>query len=186
MTTYEIVTRGGRWATVRVLPSGEAAGYDAVADRNDEQRHFAIHRDTRHATAIDTAFADSRQYSTREEAAADLARSGRGEVPAAGISAAQAFDLKVLGRAEHGGQRWIVFQVDQFRHVVEEGHFLCCGYSRRQHDADRRAEDFNEWCSRGLWAHDDVAADVAGLCDLTHVHSSMTGNCGRVEATATA
>ena len=77
MTTYEIVNRGGRWAIVRVLPSGDAAGYDAAADRNDEQRHFAIHRDTPRASAIDAAFADSRQYSSFDEAATDLEQSGR-------------------------------------------------------------------------------------------------------------
>jgi len=30
-TRYDIVRRGGRWAIVRVMPSGDAAGYDPVA-----------------------------------------------------------------------------------------------------------------------------------------------------------
>lgn len=60
--TYAIVRRAGRFAIVRVLPSGDAAGYDVVADRNKEQRHYQIHRDRPQATAIDAAFSDSRTY----------------------------------------------------------------------------------------------------------------------------
>jgi hypothetical protein len=76
-TRFEIVTRGGRWAIVRVLPSGDAAGYDAVADREQEQRHYQIHRGTARATSIDCAFADSRKYTTLEAALADAEASGR-------------------------------------------------------------------------------------------------------------
>jgi hypothetical protein len=76
-TRFEIVTRGGLWAIVRVMPSGDAAGYDAVADRGQEQRHFRIHRGTAHATAIDCAFQDSRMYPTLEAALADAEAAGR-------------------------------------------------------------------------------------------------------------
>lgn len=77
MTRFDIVSRGGRWAIVRVMPSGDAAGYDAVADRENEQRHYQIHRGTANATAIDCAFADSRQYQTFDAALADAEASGR-------------------------------------------------------------------------------------------------------------
>lgn len=76
-TRYMIVKRGGRHAIVRVLPSGDAAGYDAVADREQHQRHFQIHRDTPHATAIDAAFADSRTYDTLDAALAAAESAGR-------------------------------------------------------------------------------------------------------------
>lgn len=66
--TYTIVRRAGRFAIVRVMPSGDAAGYDVVADREKKQRHFQIHRDTPHETAIDAAFCESRQYSTLDDA----------------------------------------------------------------------------------------------------------------------
>jgi len=76
-TRFEIVTRGGRWAIVRVLPSGDAAGYDPVADREQEQRHFRIYCDTPRATAIDRAFGDSRQYDSFDAAKADADAAGR-------------------------------------------------------------------------------------------------------------
>jgi hypothetical protein len=76
-TRYDIVRRGGRWAIVRVLPSGEAAGYDPVADRGQEQRHFRIYGDTPWATAIDRAFSDSRQYDSFDAAKADAEAAGR-------------------------------------------------------------------------------------------------------------
>ena len=68
------VRRAGRVAVVRVLNSGEVAGYDPVADRNDEQRHFKIHRGP---AAYDAAFDDSRQYGSFDDAVADAAASGR-------------------------------------------------------------------------------------------------------------
>jgi hypothetical protein len=68
--TYTIVRRASRFAIVRVLPSGEAAGYDVVADRNQEQRHYQIHRDRVHASAIDAAFSDSRKYANLDNAIA--------------------------------------------------------------------------------------------------------------------
>jgi len=76
-TRFEIVTRGGRWAIVRVMPSGDAAGYDAVADRGQDQRHFRIYGDTPCATAIDRAFGDSRQYDSFDDAKADAEAAGR-------------------------------------------------------------------------------------------------------------
>jgi hypothetical protein len=74
---YEIVKRGGRFAVVRVLPSGDAAGYDAVADRNNVQKHFQIHRGTADATAVDMAFDDSRKYASYDDAFADASKSFR-------------------------------------------------------------------------------------------------------------
>lgn len=71
------VRRGGRVAVVRVLHSGEAAGYDPVADREQEQRHYRIHRDAPWATPVDAAFDDSRKYASLDEAVADAAASGR-------------------------------------------------------------------------------------------------------------
>lgn len=76
-TRFEIVTRGGRWAIVRVMPSGDAAGYDPVADREQEQRHFRIYCDTPDATAIDRAFGDSRKYDSFDAALADAEAAGR-------------------------------------------------------------------------------------------------------------
>ena len=99
-----------------------------------------------------------------------------------GISAAEAFDLRVIGRAAHGGQQWIVFDDGAYRHVVAESHFDNSGFAAREADDERRADDYADWCGRGLWAKDDVAAEVAGLCDLTHVHSAESGGCGRVDA----
>lgn len=67
---YKIVTAGdGRFAIIRELQSGDVAGYDAVAARNDEQRHFAIYR----SHGVLHAAADSRTYATREDAEAVLA-----------------------------------------------------------------------------------------------------------------
>jgi len=60
-----------------VLPSGEAAGYDAVADREQHQRHFKIYRDTPHATAVDAAFGDSRTYATLDAAVIAASEAGR-------------------------------------------------------------------------------------------------------------
>lgn len=77
MTRFVIVRRAGRHAIVRVLPSGEAAGYDPVADREQHQRHFQIHRDWPGATAIDKAFDDSRKYGTLDDALAAAASVGR-------------------------------------------------------------------------------------------------------------
>ena len=71
------VRRGGKVAIVRVLRSGEAAGYDPVADREKEDRHFRIHRDQPWATPCDAAFDDSRKYPSLDEAVADAAASGR-------------------------------------------------------------------------------------------------------------
>ena len=76
-TRFVIVKRGGRHAIVRVLPSGEAAGYDPVADVEQHQRHFRIHRDWPGATAIDCAFDDSRQYDTLDAAVAAAEGAGR-------------------------------------------------------------------------------------------------------------
>jgi hypothetical protein len=56
------------------MASGEVAGYDAVADRNDEQRHFRIYGGP---AAHDSAFCDSRNYGTRDAAIADAKQSGR-------------------------------------------------------------------------------------------------------------
>ena len=62
---YKIVQAdNGRYAIIRELANGDVAGYDAVAARNDEQRHFAIYR----SHGILHAAADSRQYATREDA----------------------------------------------------------------------------------------------------------------------
>lgn len=169
---YKIVAAdGGRFALIRELASGDVAGYDDECRRSGEARHFAIHR----SHGILHAVADSRTYATREEAERVLA--GLEE-----ISAAQAFDLEVLGRAKHGGQEWIVYSDGAYRHVVEATHFNACGYRDREHDDERRADNYSEWCGRGLWAKDDVAAEVAGLCDLTHVHSAEDGTCSRVAA----
>jgi hypothetical protein len=66
--------RAGRFAVVRVMESGEVAGYDPAADRNDEQRHFQIHRGP---AAYDAAFGDSRKYQSIEAAIADAEASGR-------------------------------------------------------------------------------------------------------------
>ncbi len=77
MTRFVLVKRGGRYAIVRQLAGGDAAGYDAVADREQHQRHFQIHRDTPNATALDAAFCDSRQYQTEADAIASAAKSGR-------------------------------------------------------------------------------------------------------------
>jgi hypothetical protein len=68
--TYTIVRRAGRFAIVRVMPSGDAAGYDVVADRNREQRHYQIHRDRVRVSAIDAAFSDSRTYAGLDDAIA--------------------------------------------------------------------------------------------------------------------
>jgi hypothetical protein len=76
-TRFVIVRRAGRHAIVRVLPSGEAAGYDPVADREQHQRHFQIHRDWPDATAIDKAFGDSRKYLTLDDAVIAASEAGR-------------------------------------------------------------------------------------------------------------
>jgi hypothetical protein len=68
------VRRAGRVAIVRVLHSGEVAGYDPVADREQRQRHFKIHRGP---AAYDAAFGDSRHYQSIEAAIADAEASGR-------------------------------------------------------------------------------------------------------------
>ena len=71
---FVAIHRAGRFAVVRVLASGEVAGYDAVADREQEQRHFRIHRGP---TAYDAAFGDSRKYPSLDEAISDAEASGR-------------------------------------------------------------------------------------------------------------
>lgn len=77
-TRFVIVKRAGRHAIVRVLPSGEAAGYDPMADREQQQRHFRIHRDwPGTATAIDKAFDDSRKYQSLDDALAAAKSVGR-------------------------------------------------------------------------------------------------------------
>jgi hypothetical protein len=173
---YKIVEAGnGRYAIIREMASGDVAGYDDVARRNEGDRHFPIHR----SHGILHAAADSRQYATREEAERVLASMEH-------LSAAQAFGLEVLGRARHGGQEWIVFSDGRFRHVVEAVHFLDSGYAAREADDERRADNYTDWCGRGLWAKDDVAAEVACLCELTHVHSAESGTCSRVDAVETA
>lgn len=98
------------------------------------------------------------------------------------ISASEAFDLRVIGRVTHDGQQWVVFDDGAYRFVVEAGHFDSCGHSTREPDDESRASDYSDWCGRGVWASDEVAAEVAGLCDLTHVHSAASGTCGRLEA----
>lgn len=100
------------------------------------------------------------------------------------ISAAAVFDLKVIGRCQHRGQTWVVFADGAYRHVVEAAHFDNCGRYTREADDERRAADYTEWCRGGTWATDEIAAEVAGLCDLTHVHSAVSGTCGRVDAAA--
>jgi hypothetical protein len=169
---YKVVqAENGRYAIIRKLENGDVAGYDDVARRNDDNRHFAIHcsDDILHAAA------DSRQYATRDEAEHVLACMQH-------LSAAKAFDLDVLGRAQHGGRDWIVFSDGRFRHVVDQVHFLDSGHEAREPDDERRSENYTDWCRRGSWATDDVAAIVAGLCGLTHVHSAESGSCSRVDA----
>lgn len=68
--SYTIIRRAGRYAIVRVLPSGDAAGYDVVGHRNQEQRHYQIHRDRPQVSAIDAAFSDSRKYQSLDDAIA--------------------------------------------------------------------------------------------------------------------
>lgn len=99
-----------------------------------------------------------------------------------GISAAAAFDLTVVGRARYGSSEWVVFDDGSYRHVVEAGHFDDCGAVEREPDDETRCNNYTAWCRRGLWADDDVAAKVAALCGLTHVHSATDGGCGRVAA----
>ena len=99
-----------------------------------------------------------------------------------GMSATEYFGFAVVGRADHGGQKWIVFDDGQYRFVVEAKHFDDTGFAASEPDDERRADNYTDWCRRGLWAKDDVAAEVAGLCDLTHVHSAESGGCGRVDA----
>ena len=77
-TRFVIVKRAGRHAIVRLMPSGDAAGYDAGADREQAQRHYRIHRDTPHATAIDAAFDDSRKYPSLDDALSAAESVGRG------------------------------------------------------------------------------------------------------------
>lgn len=87
--TYTIVQRAGRFAIIRVLAGGDAAGYDLEAHRAGEQRHFRIHRDRPAVcTAIDAAFEDSRKYPSLEAAAEAAAGLGRGYV--LGCSATEA------------------------------------------------------------------------------------------------
>ena len=74
---FVIVRRSGRWAIVRLLPSGEAAGYDPVADVEQHQKHYKIHRDWPGATAVDKAFVDSRAYDTLDAALSAAAYAGR-------------------------------------------------------------------------------------------------------------
>jgi hypothetical protein len=78
-TRYVIAKRAGRHAIVRVLPSGEAAGYDPLADRENRQVHFRIYGDTPYATAIDRAVGDplTRTYETMDDAVAAAADAGR-------------------------------------------------------------------------------------------------------------
>ena len=64
----------GHLATLHLTHNRESAGYDPVADRNDEQRHFKIHRGP---AAYDAAFGDSRQYQSMSAAIADAEASGR-------------------------------------------------------------------------------------------------------------
>jgi hypothetical protein len=98
------------------------------------------------------------------------------------LRASQAFDFEVVGRADHDGQKWIVFDDGQYRLVVAADHYLETGFDSRESDDEKRADNYTDWCRRGLWACNDVAAIVAGLCGLTHVHSSTSGGCGRVDA----
>jgi hypothetical protein len=98
------------------------------------------------------------------------------------LSASEAFDLLEIGRCDFGGDQWVVFTDGAYRHVVGASHFDSCGRSARETDDEHRADDYSEWCSRGQWATDDVAAEVAALCDLTFVHSATSGGCGRVDA----
>lgn len=98
------------------------------------------------------------------------------------VNAAVAFDLKEIGRCQHRGQTWVVFDDGAYRHVVEASHFDNSGRHVREADDERRAADYTEWCRGGTWATDEIAAEVAGLCDLTHVHSAQSGTCGRVDA----
>lgn len=75
---FVAVQRAGQWAVVRILAGGAAAGYDPLADRAGEQRHYQIHYDRPGVcTAIDAAFADSRKYHSREYAVSEGAASGR-------------------------------------------------------------------------------------------------------------
>jgi hypothetical protein len=71
---FVAVRRAGRVAIVRVLHSGEVAGYDPVADREQRQRHFKVHRGP---AAYDAAFDDSRKYDGFDDAVADATASGR-------------------------------------------------------------------------------------------------------------
>ncbi len=64
---------GKPFAVIRELPSGDLAGYDAEADRNQEQVHFRIYR----PWSFQHAVADSRTYATREEAEAALPQNWR-------------------------------------------------------------------------------------------------------------
>ena len=70
---YELVERNGRHAVIRRLPNGDAAGFDAQAAREHQQRHFQIHREWPSGAHIDAAFHDSRSYRTLAEADAALA-----------------------------------------------------------------------------------------------------------------
>lgn len=74
---FVIVRRAGRHAIVRLMPNGDAAGYDAIADVQQLQRHYRIHCDWPGATAIDKAFGDSRTYDTLDAAFADADLAGR-------------------------------------------------------------------------------------------------------------
>lgn len=77
--SYKIVERDGRFAVIRLLPSGDAAGYDLNSALRDEQRHFAIHRAWANDRHIDMAFTDSRKYGSREDAESALAHATGGE-----------------------------------------------------------------------------------------------------------
>ena len=69
----ELIT-GRNYAIIRQLENGSFVGYDAVAHRNNHQKHFQIYERT--ALGLVKAINDSKKYTLYVNAYNDLKRNG--------------------------------------------------------------------------------------------------------------
>jgi hypothetical protein len=95
-------------------------------------------------------------------------------------TADRAFGLKELGRVNIDGRRWVAFDDDAYRHVVEQCHWNAATALLPGQDL---AEAYTDWCQGSLecWADDMTAKAVARAIGLTYVNSATDGACGRID-----
>lgn len=81
------------------------------------------------------------------------------------------FHVREIGRADHRGTEYVVYDDGAYRHVVAAADF------DREFGSDDDEEGYTSWCGDADFADDETATAVGRACQLTMVHSATDGVC---------